>query len=240
MSEQEKESVLVRARGVGKTYRQGKLEVVALADVDLDIEAGEMVVLAGPSGSGKTTLLNLIGALDVPTSGSVTVDGQDLSALSSRALAQLRLHRMGFVFQAYNLIPVLTAYENAEYVLLLQGTPAAERKERVRALLEQVGLGGLEHRRPAELSGGQQQRVAIARALAAEPAIVLADEPTANVDSKTGTALIDLMRDLNEEHGVTFVISSHDPKVIKRAKRVVRLEDGHIRDDGTSGQTHAA
>jgi putative ABC transport system ATP-binding protein len=220
--------LLVRARGLGKTYRQGKLEVAALSDIDLDIHSGEMVVLAGPSGSGKTTLLNLIGALDVPTSGSIAVDGQELGALKSKALAELRLHKMGFVFQAYNLIPVLSAHENAEYVLLLQGVNAAERKERVNALLERVGLAGLGKRRPAELSGGQQQRVAIARALAAGPELVLADEPTANVDRKTGTALVDLMRDLNERLGVTFVISSHDPMVIERAGRVVRLEDGRI------------
>ena len=219
---------LVTAQGVSKIYTQGKLEVAALSDVDLDIASGEMVVLAGPSGSGKTTLLNLIGALDVPTSGKIVVAGQDLSTLGSTGLAELRLKKMGFVFQAYNLIPVLSAYENAEYVLLLQGASAASRKQKVTALLEQVGLAGLEKRRPAELSGGQQQRVAIARALAANPELVLADEPTANVDSKTGTALIDLMRDLNEKLGVTFVISSHDQKVIDRAKRVVRLEDGHI------------
>ncbi len=235
------DSVLVEARGVGKTYQQGKLSVPALTDVSLDIRAGEMVVLAGPSGSGKTTLLNLIGALDVPTSGRIRIDGEDLSELREGALSRLRLRKMGFVFQAYNLIPVLTAYENAEYVLLLQGVSAAERRERVTAVLDQVGLGGLEHRRPAELSGGQQQRVAIARAFAAKPALVLADEPTANVDSKTGTGLIDLMRDLNANHGVTFVISSHDPKVIERAERVVRLEDGRVvDDDGSEGTQHDA
>ena len=205
---------LVEVRGASKVYRQGSVEVAALTDVDLDIQVGDFAVLAGPSGSGKSTLLNLIGALDKPTSGRIQVDGVELGRMSSRELARMRLRKMGFVFQAYNLIPVLSAYENAEYVLLLQG-----------------GLGGLETRRPAELSGGQQQRVAIARALAAEPAIVLADEPTANLDSKTGAALTELMHRLNQDHGTTFVISSHDPKVIEHAERVVQLVDGRVVDD---------
>lgn len=240
VSESRPGAILVEAHALTKHYRQGKLTVAALSDVDVEIREGEMVVLAGPSGSGKTTLLNLIGALDVPTSGRITVAGHDLSTLRGGALSELRLRKMGFVFQAYNLIPVLTAYENAEYVLLLQGVSAAERKKRVGAVLEQVGLKGLENRRPAELSGGQQQRVAIARALAAEPVLVLADEPTANLDSKTGSALIDLMRELNEEHGVTFVISSHDPQVIERAGRVVRLHDGRVVTGDESGHGDAA
>ena len=240
MSDKERESSLVEVSGVSKIYQQGTIEVKALQEVDLTIEEGDFAVLAGPSGSGKTTLLNLIGALDTPTKGKIVVSGQDLSALSGGKLAELRLHRFGFVFQAYNLIPVLSAYENAEYVLLLQGAAPQKRKKKVMEVLEAVGLRGLEHRRPAELSGGQQQRVAIARALAADPAVMLADEPTANLDSKTGTELIDLMRQLNRERGATFVISSHDPKVILRAQRVIQLEDGRIVSDGERSTGDAA
>ena len=228
--------VIVEARGLEKVYRQGAIEVPALRGVDLILRAGEFTVLAGSSGSGKTTMLNLIGALDVPTAGTLTVDGQELSKLSGKALARMRLERIGFVFQAYNLVPVLTAYENAEYVLLLQGVDAAERKERVMALLKAVGLDGMEHRRPSELSGGQQQRVAVARAIAAQPTLVLADEPTANLDSRTGTELVEMMHDLNEKQGVTFLFSSHDPKVIKKARRVVELQDGEVlSDNGEEG-----
>ena len=189
MSNSKKKSVIVEARGLEKVYRQGAIEVPALRGVDLTLHAGEFTVLAGSSGSGKTTMLNLIGALDVPTAGSLSVDGQELSKLSGKALARMRLDRIGFVFQAYNLVPVLTAYENAEYVLLLQGVPVAQRKERVMALLKSVGLDGMENRRPSELSGGQQQRVAVARAIAAQPTLVLADEPTANLVSRTGTEM---------------------------------------------------
>jgi len=220
-----------RLRHVTKVYRQGKHEVRALDDVTLDIAPGEFTVLAGPSGSGKTTLLNLIGALDVPTSGQVIVEGHDLGSLGGRALSNLRLRRIGFVFQSYNLIPVLTAYENAEYVLLLQNVPAAERRAKVTELLAAVGLEGLAQRRPSELSGGQQQRVAVARALAGSPALVLADEPTANLDSKTGAALMDLMHQLCHERGVTFLFSSHDGMVIDRAERLIRLEDGRVISD---------
>ena len=226
-----KQDLIVQVRELTKVYQQGSIEVPALRGLDLTVRRGEFSVLAGSSGSGKTTLLNLIGALDTPTSGSLEVEGQDLAQLSGRALAQLRLHRLGFVFQAYNLIPVLTAFENAEYVLLLQGVDAAKRRKRITELLAAVGLEGLGHRRPSELSGGQQQRVAVARAIAAEPALILADEPTANLDSKTGTELVQLMRDLNRDRGVTFLFSSHDPKVIHHAERVVRLEDGKIVDD---------
>lgn len=221
----------VEIRHVAKTYRQGQLEVRALSDVNLVFEHGEFTVLAGPSGSGKTTLLNLIGALDVPSAGSVLVEGRDLGALRGRQLAELRLRRIGFVFQSYNLIPVLTAYENAEYVLLLQGVPTAERHTRVTELLSAVGLDGLADRRPAELSGGQQQRVAVARALAGSPALVLADEPTANLDSKTGASLMELMHRLCTERHVTFVFSSHDPMVIERGERLIRLEDGRVTSD---------
>jgi len=227
----EQAQLLVEAHELTKIYRQGSLEVPALQGLDLELRRGEFAVLAGSSGSGKTTLLNLIGALDVPTGGSLSVDGQELARLKGRALASLRLRRLGFVFQAYNLVPVLTAYENAEYVLLLQGVKAEERRRRVTEVLRAVGLAGLEHRRPAELSGGQQQRVAVARAIAAEPALVLADEPTANLDAKTGTELVRMMRTLNAERGVTFLFSSHDPKVIDHADRVIRLEDGRIVED---------
>jgi len=232
---QHKNGAIVQARNVKKIYRQGAVDVPALRGLDLDLRRGQFAVLAGSSGSGKTTLLNLIGALDRPSAGTITVDGHDLSKLGSRDLARLRLERIGFVFQAYNLLPVLTAYENAEYVLLLQGVAAEERHKKVHDLLQAVGLEGLAHRRPAELSGGQQQRVAVARAIAAEPALVLADEPTANLDSKTGTELIQLMRRLNRERDVTFLFSSHDPKVIDHADRVIQLQDGRIIADSGNG-----
>ena len=228
--ERNTESVVVVAKA-SKVYRQGSIEVSALSAVDLAIERGDFAVLAGPSGSGKTTLLNLIGGLDTPTSGGVAVAGKDLAEMSNRERADMRRMSIGFVFQAYNLIPVLSAYENAEYVMLLQGVPLEKRRARVLELLDEVGLGGLDKRRPAELSGGQQQRVAIARALASNPEIVLADEPTANLDSQTGSDLIDLMHRLNRERGVTFVISSHDAKVIDRAERIIQLVDGKIVSD---------
>jgi putative ABC transport system ATP-binding protein len=230
-------SIIVEAHRLTKVYRQGMVEVPALRGIDLEVRRGEFTVLAGASGSGKTTLLNLLGALDRPSGGTVRLDGKDLGALGGRALARLRRDRIGFVFQAFNLVPVLTALENAEYVLLLQGAPAGERRRRVRELLRAVGLEGLEDRRPAELSGGQQQRVAVARALAAEPAQVRADEPPAHHDSKTGSDLIRLMRELNRERGVTFVFSSHDPKVIERADRVIQLEDGLVIADSAGSRT---
>lgn len=221
----------VVVRELTKQYRQGSLTVPALQGVSLQIEPGELTALMGPSGSGKTTLLNIIGGLDAPTSGEVIVDGVDLARASPAEVSKLRLRRLGFVFQAYNLIPVLSAYENTELVLLLQGVPEAERREKAMAMLEAVGLKGMENRRPNELSGGQQQRVAVARAIAASPALVLADEPTANLDSKTGVELLETMRRLNEERGVTFVFATHDPKVMERARRVVRLVDGRIAED---------
>jgi putative ABC transport system ATP-binding protein len=222
---------IIRTEKLNKTYRQGKMEVHALREVDLALEAGEFAVVAGPSGSGKTTLLNLIGALDRPGSGTILFEGRDLARLSSSELSRLRRDRIGFVFQAYNLIPVLTAEENAEFVLLLQGKGRAERRARVRELLARVGLSGLERRRPAELSGGQQQRVAIVRALAHEPALVLADEPTANLDSKTAQELLDLMHGLSHDLGITFLFSSHDPEVVRRAERLITLRDGRIAGD---------
>ncbi len=222
---------IVSVRGLTREYQQGTHTVHALDGVDLDIDPGEFTVLMGPSGSGKTTLLNMIGALDEPTSGKVTVDGQELGAMSSGARSDLRLERLGFVFQSYNLIPVLSAYENAEFVLMLRGVAPAERKQRVMKTLADVGLAGMEGRRPNELSGGQQQRVAVARAIVGKPALVLADEPTANLDSTTSGELIELMKQLNDEHGITFVFATHDPNVMAAAKRVVRLVDGKVDGD---------
>ncbi len=224
---------IVSVRDLTRLYEQGTHTVHALRGVDLDIESGEFTALMGPSGSGKTTLLNLIGALDEPTGGTVTIDGQDVGAMDRGKRSDMRMERLGFIFQSYNLIPVLSAYENAEFVLLLRGVPKAERKQRVMETLAAVGLEGLEKRRPNELSGGQQQRVAVARAIVGKPALVLADEPTANLDSKTSEALIDLMKMLNEEHGVTFVFATHDPRVMAAATRVVHLVDGEVSEDVT-------
>jgi putative ABC transport system ATP-binding protein len=222
---------IVCLEAVTKRYRQGAIDVHALRGLSMTIEAGEFATLCGPSGSGKTTALNLIGALDTPTSGRVILEGRDLSTLSRRALSQLRRDRIGFVFQAYNLMPVLTAYENAEIVLRLQGVAEEERRERVMAFLADVGLAGMEERRPDELSGGQQQRVAIARAIASNPAIVLADEPTANVDSETAGHLLDIMEHLNRQRGITFLFSTHDPRVMDRASRIIRIVDGKVESE---------
>ncbi|MFH1469231.1 MAG: ABC transporter ATP-binding protein [Pseudomonadota bacterium] len=224
-------NTVIQVCGVTKDYRQGSIDVHALRGVDLEITAGEFTAICGPSGSGKTTLLNLIGALDVPTTGTVEVAGADLARLGRRGRSRLRRDRIGFVFQAYNLMPVLTAYENAESVLALQGVPDKQRRETVMKLLHDVGLDGLEDRRPDQLSGGQQQRVAIARAIASNPAVVLADEPTANVDSETAERLLGIMEKLNRERGVTFVFSTHDPRVMERARRLVRLVDGKVSSD---------
>jgi putative ABC transport system ATP-binding protein len=226
---------LLEAKGLGKIYDTRGVETVALDDVDLSIEAGEFSALAGPSGSGKTTLLNLLGALDEPTSGEVWLDGQRLSDLSPAELAELRLHKLGFVFQAYNLIPVLTARENVEFVMELQGVKASERRRRAEEVLEDVELHGLFDKRPLEMSGGQQQRVAVARAIASQPRVVLADEPTANLDSKTAGNLLDLMLRLNRERGVTFLFSTHDALVMDKARRIVRLHDGRIQADERKG-----
>jgi len=219
---------IVRVEQVSKRYSQDGLFVDALSDIDLEVAEEEFVALVGPSGSGKTTLLNLIGALDAPTAGKVWIEGREIGDLSKGELSRLRLRRLGFIFQEYNLIPVLSALENVEYVMLLQGVVEAERRRRAMDMLREVGLEGLEHRRPAQLSGGQQQRIAVARAIVSEPALVLADEPTANLDSVTGAALLDLMRELNQRLGLTFIFSTHDPMVVKRARRVVRLRDGRI------------
>lgn len=203
----------------------------ALDGVSLRIEKGDFMALAGPSGSGKTTLLNVIGGLDTPTSGTVRIDGQELAGLSRGKLADLRRDRIGYVFQAYNLIPVLTAAENAEYVMELKGVGAKQRRARVEELFHRMGLTPYLDKRPLKMSGGQQQRVAVARAIASEPAVVLADEPTANLDQATGAALMDLMHELNHERGITFVFSTHDPMVLDRADRIVRLVDGKILAD---------
>ena len=228
-------SAIVALNDVTKVYRQGAVDVHALRGLTLDVAKGEFTAICGPSGSGKTTALNLIGALDRATSGSVVLEGHDLSRLSRRELSHMRRDRIGFVFQAYNLMPVLTAYENAETVMWVQGVAVEERRRRVMDLLAAVGLEGLEHRKPSELSGGQQQRVAIARAIAASPAIVLADEPTANVDSETADTLIGIMERLNREQGVTFLFSTHDPRVMERARRLVRLVDGEVAEDERRG-----
>ncbi len=222
---------IVELENVTKLYRQGAVDVAALRGLNLAVEKGEFTTLCGPSGSGKTTALNLIGALDMPTSGRVCVEGRNLDTLSRRTLSHLRRDRIGFVFQSYNLIPVLSAYENAEMVLALQGVEASERRAPVMQLLADVGLEGMEERRPDELSGGQQQRVAIARAIAPNPAVVLADEPTANVDSETADMLLELMERLNRERGVTFIFSTHDPRVMERARRVIRIVDGRVEHD---------
>lgn len=229
-------SVVVSLRGARRYYETKAGTVKALDGVTLDIEAGDFLVLAGPSGSGKTTLVNLIGALDKPTDGEVAIDGRSLATLSPQALADLRRDRIGFVFQAYNLVPVLTVIENVEYVMLLQGVAADERRRRAMAVLGEVGLGELVDRRPDALSGGQQQRVAVARALAAGPALVLADEPTANLDSATSGGLMDLMGHLNSTHGTTFVCCTHDPALMARAGRLVRLRDGRVESDERPGR----
>ena len=214
-----------------KTYQQGRIAVQALKDINLSIGKGEFLAVAGPSGSGKTTLLNLVGGLDVSDAGTIIVDGNAFDQMSQSQLARLRLHKIGFVFQAYNLIPVLSATENVEFVMLLQGIPSSERRERAHAILDDVGLEGKYDRRPSELSGGQQQRVAVARAIVSNPSIVLADEPTANLDSKTGTGLLDMMKKMNTEKNVTFIFSTHDKMVMDYARRLILLHDGRLEED---------
>lgn len=223
-------SIAVSAHDLTKRYESGDGVVVAVDNISLEIEKGEFTAVAGPSGSGKTTLLNLLGALDEASEGRIVVDGNEITGLSRSDRADLRLFKIGFVFQAYNLIPVLSALENAEFVLLLQGVGAKERSERVREVFRTLGIDGLEKRRPSELSGGQQQRVAVARAIVGRPALVLADEPTANLDSATGAALLDAMQELNQQFGVTFIFSSHDHRVMERASRIIRLRDGRLLD----------
>jgi len=214
-----------------KTYRQGEIEVTGLDHVDLEIEEGGFVCLSAPSGGGKTTLLNAIGGLDTPDSGEIWLTGNRIDNLKKGELAKLRLHEIGFVFQAYNLIPVLTARENVEFVMEVQGVPAEIRRQRSLEILEEVGLAGLGDRRPAQMSGGQQQRVAVARAIVSQPALVLADEPTANLDSQTAEHLMELFVELNENHKTTFVIATHDQRVMGYARRVIRMLDGRIVGD---------
>ncbi len=230
---------LINISDVVKTYNHTSVPVHALNGVTLSVDKGEFTAIVGPSGSGKTTLLNIIGGLDQPTSGSVVIDDVDISSMKKDELIDFRLWHIGFVFQAFNLIPVLTAQENVEFIMLLQRVDKREREERTKELLEAVGLLDRAHNRPAELSGGQQQRVAVARALASHPSFVLADEPTANLDTKSAMALLELMEHLNHEHGMTFLFSTHDSRVIHRAHRVVTLEDGTIKSDAINEQAHA-
>lgn len=218
----------VRCVDLCKTYRQGDQEIKALDHLSMEVEEGGFVCLSSPSGGGKTTLLNAIGGLDRPDSGEVYIAGERIDNLGKGDLAELRLHRIGFVFQAFNLIPVLSARENIEFVMQVQGVPAAERRDKSLEILDEVGLEGLEDRLPSEMSGGQQQRVAVARAIVSGPALVLADEPTANLDSKTADGLIDLFQHLNDHHGTTFIIATHDERVMTYAKRLVRMLDGRI------------
>ena len=232
---------IVEIENVVKDYPLGKLSVRALSDVNLTIERGEFLAIAAPSGAGKTTLLNLIGCVDTPTSGTVRIDGQSTSELNDSGLTKLRLHKLGFIFQSFNLIAVLDLYQNVEFPLLLQGgLSRKERDARVREMVEKVGLTKQLRQRPNELSGGQRQRVAIARALVTRPMIVLADEPTANLDSTTGANIIELMRDINHAEKTTFIFSTHDPMVMDRADRVARMADGKIIDDGRGGAVGAA
>jgi len=228
MSEESSAAPVVSTIDVVKTYDGGAVPVNALRGVTMSVAGGEFLVISGPSGSGKTTLLNLLGGLDHPTSGRVLFGAEDLASMTRNALATLRLNRIGFVFQAYNLIPVLSAIENIEFTMMLRGIPEAERRERARSLMAELQIDGLEDKRPNEMSGGQQQRVAVARAMVNEPSIILADEPTANLDSETAGNLLDMMESVNHDRGITFVFSSHDPRVIERAKRSLILKDGRI------------
>ena len=229
---------LVSTKELKKSYQQGEVEVPALRGIDLNIEEREFSVLVGPSGSGKTTLLNLVGGLDRPSSGLISLDGRDISTLGEGRLSHYRLFNIGFVFQAYNLVPVLSALENVEFVMVLQGRPAAESRLRAMQYLERVGLADMAHRRPRALSGGQQQRVAVARALAGNPRLVLADEPTANLDTENALGLLELMEQLNREEGTTFLFSTHDTRVVAKARRVITMKDGMInRDENGNGDS---
>lgn len=225
---------LISIRNVQKSYRLDKTDTPALMDVNIDILAGERVCLMGPSGSGKSTLLNLIGCIDSPTSGSVVVNGADTHTLGDARLSEFRNRTMGFIFQSFNLIPVLSVFENVEYPLLLQKVPARERRARVRSLLERVGLAEYLGRSPENLSGGQRQRVSIARALVGRPQLVIADEPTASLDHVTGSSIMQLMVEMNETEGATLIFSTHDPAVSRYAKRIVRMTDGRIAEDGSA------
>lgn len=227
MNQSNNHNVIV-TEDVKKTYDDNGVAVEAVRGIDLTIKQGEFTAIVGPSGSGKTTFLNVISGLDVATSGKIWLDGNLISEMSGKALSDFRRDNIGFIFQAYNLIPVLSVEENIEYIMLLQGVPKEERHERVLKILGEVGLTGFEDRLPTKLSGGQQQRVAVARAMVAQPSMILADEPTANLDSKTGSDLLDMMRELNEKTGMTFIFSTHDDMIMERARRLVRLRDGQI------------
>jgi putative ABC transport system ATP-binding protein len=233
------EKPVVRLRGVGKTYRAGDIEVAALRGVTLDIPAHRFSMVVGPSGSGKTTLLNLIGCIDAPTSGTVEVSGQPIGEMRDDALSDFRARNIGFIFQSFNLVPVLSAYENVEYPLLLVGRPAAERHERTREALDAVGLSGQARQRPNELSGGQKQRVAIARALVKRPQIVLADEPTANLDTRTGAAIIDIMHRMQRDFRTTFIFSTHDPQLISHSQEIFSIRDGELVEHDSRGADDA-
>jgi putative ABC transport system ATP-binding protein len=222
---------VIKVSKVSRSYGTEEVEVKALDEVDLNIERGEFTAIAGPSGSGKTTLLNIIGGLDIPTSGTVALAGKPMGQMSGSELSDFRRDHIGFIFQSYNLIPVLTVRENIEYIMLLQGIAESERHSRVATILEDVGLQGMEGRVPLQLSGGQQQRVAVARAMVSRPDIILADEPTANLDSATGASLLDMMRQLNIDHGMTFIFSTHDGHIMERSRRLIILKDGHIDSD---------
>lgn len=230
---------LLSLKDIGKRYRQGEVEVQALTDINLEIEEGEFAALVGPSGSGKTTLLNIIGGLDAASQGTTHLNNIDISGLKEAQLSDFRLFQLGFVFQSYNLVPVLSAQENVELVMVLQGRPQHECHERANHYLEMVGLKNVMHRRPSALSGGQQQRVAVARALAAGPRLVLADEPTANLDSENATALLDIMHRLSHEEKTTFIFSTHDPRVMDRAERIITLQDGKIVNDQAHHHEHS-
>ena len=222
---------VIKTQNISKIYHQGDIEVKAVDDVSINFEKGEFTAIIGPSGSGKTTFLNAIGGLDKPTNGKVIINNTDITKLSDNELIEFRLHNIGFVFQAYNLIPVLTAKENVEFIMLMQGKSKAAQEQRAKELLTEVGLENQINRRPNQLSGGQQQRVAVARALASKPQFVLADEPTANLDSTSTSDLLDIMQQLNKDEGMTFIFSTHDQRVIDRANRIITLEDGKVLSD---------
>ncbi|MFO7865731.1 MAG: ABC transporter ATP-binding protein [Candidatus Aminicenantes bacterium] len=229
----EKKDLIIKAEAVEKTYHDNGVDVRAVRGIDLEVEGGEFSAVVGPSGSGKTTLFNVISGLDSPTSGKVMLGGQLISEMAGKNLSDFRRDHIGFIFQAYNLIPVLTVEENVEYIMLLQGVSKEERRHRVAEMLEDVGLQGMEDRFPPKLSGGQQQRVAIARAMVSRPSLVLADEPTANLDSQTGSDLLDMMAELNKKTGMTFLFSTHDRMVMRKARRIITLKDGRVAEDET-------
>jgi putative ABC transport system ATP-binding protein len=224
-------SQIVQLREIEKSYRLGRIDVLAVREVTLDIGRGDFVALAGPSGSGKTTLLNIVGCIDKPRSGNVIIDGVDVTSVPLHRLAGMRRDTLGYIFQTFNLVPVLTAYENVEYPLIIKGVAAKERDRRVRSWLDRVGLSAQLKQRPDQLSGGQRQRVAIARAMVGEPRLVLADEPTANLDSETATKILDLLAEINTSTQCTFVFATHDPALMGRARRVIRLRDGCVAQD---------